>query len=259
MKKLIALAAVAVVGSTFAGTCGYTPVDPVKDTGWVYTWKFSGKTTEGKALKDTTIPSSQCGYAGGTIKGGYVRVPASLKIQGYTYYCSPICGSDDFETIGEEFFYMTKPEKSYLEGGVTIDVSNIIGKKAKQYEMAGDADFIEFLDLAGSDKTAYSLAFAGIGKYDKKNSRVSSVKGNFAGVAYPIWYVSNKECAEAGYYDCATGVLAYDAPSVAYGKFSVKYNKSASKRYVEGKKVAVNYPKWVKTQYATLLAAGIVD
>lgn len=258
MKKLIALAAVAVVGSTFAASCGYTPITPVKDTAWVYTWKFSGKTTEGATLKSTTIPSGACGYGGGTIAGGYVRVPASLKIQGYTYYCSPTCGSDDFETIGEEFFYMTKPEKSYLEGGVTLEVSNIIGKKAKQFEMAGTADFVEFLDNAGADKTAYDLTFAGLGKYDSKNSRVSSVSGNFAGTAYPIWYVSKTVCAEAGYYDCATGTLKYEAPSVAFGKVSVKYNKSASKKYLEGKKVAVKYPAWVQTQVAVLTANGVL-
>ena len=256
MKKLMALAAIAVVGSTFAAQCGYTPTTPVQKTAWVYTWKFSGKTTEGAALKDVKVPGGACGYNGDTIKGGYVRVPASLKIQGYTYYCSPVCGSDDFETISEEFFYMTKPEKSYLEGGVTLEVSNIIGKKAKQFEMAGKANFVEFLDLAGADKTAYDLTFAGLGKYDSKNSRVSSVSGNFAGTAYPIWYVSNKVCAEAGYYDCETGVLKYAAPSVAFGKVSVKYNKSAAKRYLEGKKVAVKYPSWVEKQIETLTANG---
>lgn len=256
MKKLIALSALCMMGATFAAECGYNPQPVVKNTAWVYTWKFSGKTTEGAALKDTKVPGGICGYQGTTIAGGYVRVPASLKIQGYTFYCSPICGSDDFETIGEEQFYMTKPEKSYLEGGVTIEVSNIIGKKAKQYEMSGKASFVEFLDLAGADKTAYDLTFAGLGKYDKANSRVSSVSGNFAGNAYPIWYVSNKVCAEAGYYNCATGVLEYSAPSVAFGKFTVKYNKSASKKYVEGKKLAVKFPAWMEKQFYSLLSAG---
>lgn len=258
MKKImIAAVAASIVSGAFAAACSYDPVTPTQDTAWAYTWKFSGKTTKGVALKGVAGSSGPCGYSDSGTAGGYVRVPASLKIQGYTWYCDPGCGSDDFEAaLAEvnEVFYIKKPFKGSLTGGVTIEVSNIIGKKAKQYEVAGAADFTGTVDannpLIGSDEMTFNVVFAGLGKYDKKNSRVSSASGNFAGTARYPWYVSKTVCAYAGIWDCAT--LAINdveyVPTVAYGKWSVKYYKSAAKKLAANKvgtAKAIKAPSWV--------------
>jgi len=99
MKKLMTLAALAAVTGAFAA-CEYTP--EVKTTAWVYQWKFSGKTTYG--VKPATVKATKgvCGYTtGGDAAACTVRAPASLKIEGYTLYCEPGCGSDYFEKFAE--------------------------------------------------------------------------------------------------------------------------------------------------------------
>ena len=225
MKKLMILAAAAAMGVSAFGACSYIePTKPNKAAAWAYKWKFSGKTT--KAVV------SNCDKA-------ITRASASLKIQGWSFYCEPECG--DFEAMeADEVFWQTKPYKTLLAGGVTFEVANIIGKKGKNYEAAGVA---EFGDL-------YALTLAGLGKYDSKNARVSSVKGNFAGVAAaPSLTEYNK--ATCGYdgvvskvWPCC-GCPTDDAASVAYGKWSIKYSKSYAKKYAAGTlKAAKLYPKW---------------
>lgn len=240
MKKIMIAAVVAAMGAVaFGGTC--SPVTPVKDTAWVYQWKFTGKTTAGKkaAAKGNGSICSPVGPAACTY-----RAKASLKIQGYTYWCEPGCGSDAFETFAEqlEVFYMTKPWKASMSGGVSTELSHIIGKSKKQYEAAGVANFTE--EYEG---VTYALTYAGLGKYDIKNSRVKSVSGNFAGTASQAWAFNLKKdlCIKAGYWDCVTQNLVCDGATVAFGKFSAKYKKSASKKYASAGKLA-KLPSWVK-------------
>ncbi|MBQ3315689.1 MAG: hypothetical protein IJG70_07020 [Kiritimatiellae bacterium] len=246
MKKLmIAALAVASVGAAYASdACGYiTP-----DTAWVYKWTFSGKTTVGKTLKAAKVAKGNaCGYSGSssaqtTVCGYAVRVPASLKIEGYTWVCKPGCGSDAFEQFAEqnEIFWQNKPFKASLSGGVATDISNIIGTKAKQFEAAGIAKFTAYADnvLGGNDQGAYTLTYAGLGKYDAKNSRVSSVAGNFAGVLDQPYYIGSVTvglleiwCPPAGFWECNTGALLC-GPSVAFGKWNAKFQSSLSKKYL---------------------------
>ena len=232
MKKLIALSAAMIAGATFAA-CSYIPVKPVvkNDPAWAYQWKFSGKTT--KAVATT------CKYGTGTY---ITRTATSLKIQGWSFYCDPNCG--DFEAAeADEIFWQTKPSKAILAGGVTLEVANVIGKKGKEYEAAGTADF----------DNAYALTFAGLGKYDAKNARVSSVKGNFAGTAVAPSMKDGKDtdCTTAPtkvskVWECC-GCPTADADSVAYGKWSVKYNKSYAKKYGNGTlKADKVLPKWAR-------------
>ena len=257
---MIAAVAAIVAGGAFANCGRGTPGNPascsVQD--WVYTWKFSGKTTEGVKVKGSDATEDLCGR--GTPAGDdvYVRVPASLKIQGYVAYCDVSCGSEMFEVIAaeNEFFWQTKPEKIVLDGGLNLEVSNVIGKKKKQYEVAGTAEFTGY--YTATDPVTYQLTLAGLGKYDKKNDRVSSASGNFAGtlVQFP-WYVSNSVCKPAGAWTCCTfdfidpqvvGAL----PSVAYGKWSVKYNKKLSKK-LQGNNgldaVVKATPKWARASF----------
>ena len=87
MKKLmIAALAVASVAGAYAA-CSYT--EPT--TAWVYKWTFTGKTTFGVKPAAVKVETGLCGYTGGGSSDVTctVRAPASLKIEGYTWYCEP--------------------------------------------------------------------------------------------------------------------------------------------------------------------------
>ena len=231
-----AVAAVVVAGAAEAACSYIPPTKTLTQSAWAYQWKFSGKTT--KAIK------VECNGEKVT------RTSASLKIQGWSFYCEPEC--NDFESAeADEIFWSTKPEKLGLLGGVTFELGNIIGKKGKNYEAYGTASF-KAIDDQGADYADYELTFAGIGKYDTKNARVSSIKGNFAGNAMApslTWY--NK--ANCGYdgavskvWECC-GCPTLDAWTVAYGKWSVKFNKGNAKKYGDSKlEISKLLPGWAK-------------
>jgi hypothetical protein len=237
MKKLMIAAAVAAVGAAaFGGAC--QPTTP--DTAWAYVWKFTGKTTTGNKAAST---GGAC-YTGDTCT---YRVPSSLKIQGYTYACAPaVCAEDalGFETqFAEcnEVFYMTKPYKASMYGGVTTEIAHIIGKSKKQVEIQGVAKLTE-----GAENSTFTLTYAGLGKLNLANKRVTSASGNFAGTLSQPWaYIVKKDiCIKAGYWRCDTLALECEGPSVAYGKWSVKYNKAASKKFLSG--ITIKMPAWVQ-------------
>ena len=241
MTGVVALCAMFVGVGTAFGACEY--VKP--DTGWVYKWKFSGKTTYGTSSK-SKVAAGMCGYPGGTC---VVRCPASLKIEGYTWVCSPGCGSEGFEMFSEvnEVFWCKKPVKASFAGGIATEVCNIIGKKADKCEVAGTANFTEFCkgDVPGG---IYEFTYAGIGKYDKKKSRVKSASGNFAGVLKNPVVIENCSGVPTGVWECGSlALLCDEKPSVVYGKWSVKYQKSASKKYFS-KGQLPKCPSWVKAK-----------
>ena len=242
MKKIMIALAMAFSVGAFAA-CEYAP-EAAKDTAWVYKWKFTGKTTYGKQTK--AAPSGLCGYVASSCDCA-VRAPASLKIEGYTWYCAPKCGSDTFEDFAEvnEIFWQKKPFKASLAGGVSTDVSNIIGKKGTKFEAAGTAKFTEFVNAGAVREGTYTLTYAGLGAYSKKNSRVKNVKGKFAGYLDQPHYITKTVCANAGFWNCEDMSLVCSGPSVAFGKWSATYKKNASKRYLNrGRLPAV--PSWVK-------------
>lgn len=243
MKKIITTVVVAALGFASFGACQYTAT--VKETAWIYKWSFKGKTTTGEQAKTVkAAPASLCGYAGeANPVTCAVRVPSSLKIEGYTAICMPGCGTDSFEQFAEvnEVFWQKKPFKASLAGGVTSDVVHIIGRNKKQVELAGQANFDKFVE--GTIKEgSYSFTYAGFGKYDLKNSRIKAVKGTFAGYLTQPHAVSISLCTSAGYWDCETLGLDCEGTSIATGKFKVKYQKNASKKFLAGKFPAI--PAW---------------
>lgn len=243
MKFITLIASVLAAGIAF-GACSYEP----KDTAWVYKWKFNGKTTYGAKPNKVSNTKSLCGYGGSSGSRCAVRVPASLKIEGYTWVCSPGCGTDSFETFAEvnEVFWQKKPEKSVFAGGVMTEICNIIGKKAKEVEVGGTAKFDEFCkgEVPGGK---YEFTYAGLGKYDNRNSRVKSASGNFAGRIVDPVRLDGCDPIPLGYWEC--GSLAFVCenctPTVLYGKWSVKYQKSASKKYLRNGKLP-KYPAWAR-------------
>lgn len=231
---MIALAAAAVAGVAQAA-CQYipTPTPSTTEDAWAYQWKFSGKTTEA---------------AVGTCNGDVIiRVPASLKIQGWSFYCEPDCG--DFEAMqADEIFWATKPGKTLLTGGVEIECANVIGKKGKDYEAGGVA---AFTDTVG-DETEF--VFAGLGKYDAKNLKPTSIKGNFAGRRSAPQYVKdNGKCYSpttlvAAVWPCDDCTCPTETPdTVVYGKWSVKFNKAKAKKYAAGTlELTKLLPSWAR-------------
>lgn len=240
MKKLVIAAVVtAIAGGVFAA-CTPGKEKPI-DTAWVYTWKFSGKTTTGVLVKGSTVNSGNCQPGSVSTADCAIRVPSSLKIQGYTYKCLPCCGGFTELADDGEAFYSTKPEKEYFAitdqaklftEGLVVNFAHVIGKKAKQAELMGT-----FTGATNDSGEKYTFVFAGLGSYDLKNTRISSISGNFAGVMEtPHYHKYVKEmggCPEAWYWTCdGTNYEGRDA-TVAYGSWSMKYNSSASKKFLK--------------------------
>lgn len=229
MKKLMTMMGCALMAaSAIAGACG-EPI--VEDTGWVYKWTFTGKTTKPAEAK-AAAAASLCGEAPDTCA---VRIPTKLRIKGYTWICSPGCG-DQFSEFTEvnEIFWSTKPEKDSFAGGLANELFHIIGTSAKQAELAGGAE------LTGS-AMRYEFSYAGLGRYDVKNSRLKTAKGNFAGYAY------HENCLTSAVWNCDPHTLncGENPATVAFGKFKVKFMKKASKKYASVG-VIPSYPKWVE-------------
>lgn len=240
MKKLIVVVATAVLGfASFGSACS---VEPVKETAWVYKWTFKGKTTTGEKAPKVNIAASAC-YAPLEDVECAVRVPTSLKIEGYMAICSPGCGTETFEACSEEneVFWQKKPFKASLAGGVVSDIVHIIGTKKNKVELAGQANFDKYVDGTVQEGT-YTFTYAGFGSYDTKKGRIKNVKGTFAGYLSQPHAVSVDLCTSAGYWDCSTLGLMCEAPSPVTGTFKVRYSKSASKKYLKG--VTPPTPSW---------------
>ena len=249
MKKLmIAAALAAVVGGAFAA-CKPGDPDPIEDA-WVYTWKFSGKTTTGVLVSYTINPSGNCKPGGGGTEACAIRVPSALNIQGYTYKCLPCCGEFTGLADDGEVFWTTKPQKELFEvtnakklftEGLTIDFGHVIGKKAKDFELKG-----QFAAATSDSGENYDFTFAGLGKYDLKNTRFSSVSGNFAGEKinpHYLKYIAGVGCPDADYWVCdgSDYAGAPTDPTVAYGSWSAKLNSAASKKFLKnGTLIKVN-------------------
>lgn len=237
MKKLMIAAAVAAVaGGVFAEpVCGEGEVPAAKCYS-VYKYTFTGKTTIGTA-PSTVYDDNLCGDATETARCS-VRIPGTLKIQGWVAYCFCDCQntivSDTFDAMA---FWATKPYKADIpDGAVKYDLVNVIGKKGTQCEAAGaftgTITYTPEVTWALGDA---GLAFAGMGKYSFKSGSYSA-SGYFAGRPVASWYIKGKVCEQTHVWDCTTLVVdCENAPdTVAYGKWSVKYSSSDSKKYMKG-------------------------
>lgn len=255
MKKLMfvaALAAAAAAQAACVDPVGPTPTPTVVPAA-VYQWKFTGKTGVGVVVKTTEKTAPTGGGCVDVTPGSktttseVIRVPGSLAIVGYTYICDDECNTwaQNLLNPTKAQFYATKPWKSTVapyrgKNFVTsADIAHVIGKTASQYELAGTAKFV--FDNAADLAETFDVTFAGFGSYDKKNGRVSSVAGNFAGTQTPPRYngkvAGMANCPPADYWTCSPIDYAGAPmdPSVAYGTWSVKYNSAASKKLAGNK------------------------
>ena len=226
MKKLmIALAAAGLVGGAYA--------DCQEGAKCVFAYQvsLSGKST---VAASTKAKPSAC------IDADCYRKAGSYKVKGY---------------IWGKTADLTNPDQC-VEGCGCLDLSSADVEKVtylwntKTLKKLGDMEFSQ-LDLVGSNdkmkaKTAEvvakigDLVLAGFGKYDTKKLEFKSASGYFAGtVAAPVcvsctYDASNCEetctpSASKAFTLCTLEANDVDT-TPAYGKWSMKYSKSAAKK-----------------------------
>ena len=245
MKKIMMLAAVAAMaGGAFAQAPCELGSAAVTTNASVYAWKFTGKTTVGTLLTTRVISSgSNCSLGSTTNIVCAIRIPGTLAIQGYTYYCDNCCDSFSSGTSGSSptKFYMTRPfQDVFATPNISLEVAHIIGTRATQYEAKGTATF-----TSTDPSETWTLWFAGFGSYNTSLRVPTVVSGNFAGILESPYYVARGVCSPADYWYCATLLPAghADEAGIAYGTWSVRYNASASRVFrARGTRIAV--PAW---------------
>ena len=224
MKKLmIAVAAAAMVGGAFA--------ECQEDTACVYAYQvsLSGKST---VAASTKANPSAC------VDADCYRKAASYKVKGYIWgvtddqtdpsQCIEGCGCLDLtQAASTTYLWNTKTLKKLDD--MTFEQLNLIGSnvgtKAKTAEVVAKIG---------------DLVLAGFGKYDTKKLEFKSASGYFAGtVAAPVCTTCTynatdcedvcEETASKAFAVC-TLEAAEVATTPAYGKWSIKYSKSAAKK-----------------------------
>ena len=217
MKKLMILAAVAVMGAAAFAECA----EPTQCV-FAYKLTMSGKTVKGVTQKGNV---SHC------IDPVCYATPASLKIQGYVYgttedltdptQCTEGCGCNDFSAA--KVVYWDKATKKAIDTDYTFEVLDVVSKKQNK---------VQALAKVGD------VVLAGQGSV--KKGKVTSIKGNFAGTmdapkcttcSYEPTTCSD-DCEEI---DAIVGKLCSDetgaaAAAVVFGKWTLKANKAAVKK-----------------------------
>lgn len=226
MKKIIALAAIAAVGAAF-GACE-NPVEPANCV-FAYSVSLSGKSTVAK--RATVKAATACDEP----TTNFYRKAASFKVKGYIYgqttaeegECGETgCGCNDFGTISA---YLWDTRTLAKLGEFKFDQIDLIG--ASTAKKSTTAEVVASLD---------DLTLAGFGKYDTKSLYLKSASGYFAGtVAAPKFVDKGYDadtCEDTESEDdskvfAVCTLESADAENTpAYGKWTVKYNKSAAKK-----------------------------
>ena len=231
MKKLMFVAALA---SSFAAVAANdcTPEKPtVVDPTLVYSFKASVKTTKGIAGSTTTDSSTICTPGTITTTETVIRTKDSTKFQGWIYDCTATCSTI---ADGTPVVWDSKRKAQLTGATFTTDFINVMGKKQSEAEWAWT-----FTGTAAYDdvrQQEYQLKGAGLGKFDAKKGYYTSFSGNFAGTATASYDLSsgNKICDPSQIWKCDALTTLVDADTVAYGTWSAKYDKSASKKFAQG-------------------------
>lgn len=242
MKKLMIAAAVAAMtAGAYAGACDDVVAGESVGGCMVYDVKLNIKTLAPKKIK---CKATDCGECDDYV---YYLDNASRSIVGYAWVCEETCIDDSTDM---NLVLWDKKTKTPV---VTLPYA-IEGNRAVQYPNTFTFDFIgrygkKATKVAAKwaiDEEFISGTCAGLNgscSYDKEwgDAMLKSVSGNFAGEAVPASVVTKKLCQDpeevyglyAGICDCweswcdggeeASGMLP------AYGTWSIKYSKSASK------------------------------
>ena len=278
MKKLMIVAALAAMTTgAFADAT-------------VYEYKLTLNTTtckSGKAAKNTYLTSALGGYEAG--EEVVYRTPAKLTIYGVAWGCecdTALAGTwserevvinrkGDTTNVWDGLTFWNKKTDGFLGGvynGVEIenDFFNRIGKKGDQVEMSFT---IQNSDAATSGD--FELKCAGFGTiqngYKKDDdgvvesdcySYIKSAKGSVAGFLFPEddAFVCTFCGTEETYCDvwefCECGEFADADKTVAYGTWTMKYVKAASKALQTKLYITKSYSGFTKNVKAELVDAG---
>ena len=235
MKKLIAIAAVALVGAAFAdcNTC-------TKPCGWGYKVKILLKTT---AAANTKVAAS-CSTCKTTVNGCY-RKPTTKRYLGYFFgktagdgtSCTP-CGCNDWEKFNFVLWNYDTKDAILVPSFNLMQFNRFGEEKGTAFEMA--------FALSNSQITyEYNLTFAGFGNVGKRTDgtlAIKSVSGFCAGVINDYCATLEKNCSTINVKAVARssvwticGTKAYSATTAAYGKWVMAWDSSIVNRITAGK------------------------
>lgn len=221
MKKLmIAAAAAAMIGGANAVCVSGSSECNVCTAAGANVWdvKFTAKTT---VLK-TAGAAKAC-----TIGSSVYRKQGTAKITGWLWNSDDCTGNCDLDFGASNAdgnaprMALTWNKKYGFVAAPSIFVAQI-DKKGNKLESWGGLN----------DGVAIDIKFAGFGSYDTKKNYIKSLSGSFAGTLENELIGSACTVGAGGYaiYDCMAYVYAAGVPTAAYGSWSIKYNKSASKK-----------------------------
>lgn len=213
----------------FANDCTPTPA-PTPTL--VYKFKSTVYTPKGVGKVTPATPGSVCNpdATGTAASSNVVRAKDKTKFAGWIYDCEATC---DTVANGSIVVWDSKRKAQLNDAAMEKTFIHVIGSKQTQAEWAfkltGTATY-NFGDAA------YDLTYAGFGKFSK--GFYKSFSGNFAGTVDAVTYTKGfkpttaDDCVPAGYWLCdALTELVTEEPAVAYGCWSAKYSKSASKKF----------------------------
>lgn len=239
MKKLIAIAAVALVGAAFAdcNTCD-TCTTPC---GWGYKVKILLKTTAVKDIKKVNTCNTCT-----TCATGCYRKPTTKRYLGYFFgktakgtSCAP-CGCNAWDTFNFVLWNYDTKVAIFVPSFTMLQFNRFGEEKGTAFEMA--------FNLSNNQvqlRQEYNLQFAGFGNVGKRTDgtiAIKSVSGFCAGVinAYCTTYEKTCEVKPTAttrsyiWTICGT-TQAWSGTTAAYGKWVMAWDSSIVNRITAGK------------------------
>ena len=237
MKKLIAIAAVALVGAAFAdcNTCNTC----TKPCGWGYKVKILLKTTAAKDIKKVNTCNT-CS----TCSTGCYRKPTTKRYLGYFFgqtagegtTCSP-CGCNAWKTFNFVLWNYDTKQAILVPTFAMMQFNRFGEEKGTAFEMA-------FSLWNRQPLQEYSLGFAGFGNVGKRTDgtiAIKSVSGFCAGVINSYCSTYEKACEvkltgiSRTYVWTICGTKAWSQTTAAYGKWVMAWDSSIVNRITAGK------------------------
>ena len=234
MKKLMIVAALAATAGAYADPGACIPEEK-ENVARVYQVKMTVKTTKGTT--DTADKSSTCNPE----SEGVLRVKDSTKFEGWIYDCD-VCNAVESGTVA---MWDSKRKAPFKSAAFETTFLNVIGKSKKDAEWAWVFGGTVTYGKDNAVEQTYTLTGAGYGKYDKKNEFYKSFSGYFAGTATASYDLKSENCDPSQVWKCDDlDTLTDSDDTVAFGTWSVKYSKSASKKYQKGGVNSLKHPSY---------------
>ena len=228
MKKLMLTAALMASAAAFAADCTPTVVTPDAPT-LVYQFKASVKTTKGVTGSVTTDTSTICTPGQVTTDTTILRAKDSTTWAGWIYDCEATC---DTIKNGTAVLWDSKRKGQIVDAAFTWNLLQILkggSVSEAEWDLAGTATYDE------TRTQAIKVTGAGFGTYSAKKGFYTAFSGYFAGTMGASFDMTKKTtCEPSQVVECTDLTALVDKDTIAYGNWSIKYNASASKKYVNG-------------------------